>query len=360
MTNFRVLIVLPDLPLSGAATRTVHLARQLVVKGDEVTLLVLRDRIADSLARRLAADGVHVSTPSRRHLRSWPLPSRRGERPALVHAAMPTAGLAGLAIARRRGLPLVYSVTNSLHIDRPFRRESPRDRLKIVLEHHLIERADALHAVSAGIAAQIVRRYPGARPRVHTIVHPPTEPLSDPHPVPVPAAATPRLLCIGRLVDHKRVADAIEATALLRTTHPSVHLAVLGTGPLLPELRSLIDARRLTGHVTIVGESTNPAGWFDWSDVLVHPSIYEGYPRVVAEAISYGVPIVCTCSAGAPTDEGVQHARPLDPAALRAAVLRAIRSGRTPYREQVEIGEPRLRHLYRLVTGTQTRIHRPP
>lgn len=321
----RIVFVLPDLPLSGAATRTAHLARDLVEGGDEVTVLVLLDRIACRLANNLAAAGVEVSTVA-----SLARPSRptwnRYTRPTVVHAAMPTAGLAGLMLAGRVGAPLVYSVTNCLHVDRPLRRPTPRDRLKAVLERHAIERADAVHAVSPGVASQVIRRHPRARTRVHTVVHPPTNPPGSGTDVLAPSSAAPRLLCLGRLLEHKRVEDAIEATALLRPTFPLVHLAVVGTGPRLAGIRSLVAARHLKGHVTLVGESSDPASYFAWANVLVHPSLYEGYPRVVAEARACGVPVVCAATAHTPTGESIHHARPFDADALRAAIIRAVHS----------------------------------
>ena len=352
-----MVFVLPDLPLSGAATRTAQLARELVAGGDEVTVLVLHDAVSTSLAADMTAHGAEVLVLTRRRDRARLQLCLRHSGPAVVHAAMPTAGAAGLALARRNRLAFVYSVTNSLHIDRPFRRETPRDRLKIVLERLAIERADAVHAVSHGIASQIVRRHPAAARRTHVVVHPPTDPPGSVRPLPVPSAATPRLLCLGRLTDHKRVRDAIEATALLREVCPLVHLAVVGTGPRLPDLRLLVELRNLSRRVTVVGESTDPAAYYEWADVLVHPSLYEGYPRVAAEALACGVPIVCASTAHAPGGPGIHHARPLDPTSIANTILRASRDAVRPAAIRPRGEPPPLRDLYRVLV--ESRAPRP-
>ena len=353
-----MVFVLPDLPLSGAATRTAQLARELVAGGDEVTVLLLHDSVSTSLAADMTAHGAEVLILTRSRDRARLQLHLRHCGPVVVHAAMPTAGAVGLALARRNRLAFVYSVTNSLHIDRPFRRETPRDRLKIVLERLVIERADAVHAVSHGIASQVDRRHPAAARRTHVVVHPPTDPPGSVRSLPVPSTAAPRLLCLGRLTDHKRVRDAIEATALLREVRPLVHLAVVGTGPRLPELRRLVELRNLSRHVTVVGESTDPAAYFGWADVLVHPSLYEGYPRVVAEALACGVPVVCASTAHAPSGPGIHHARPLDPTSIASTILRAARDAVGPAMVRQRGEPPPLRDLYRV--QIESRAPRPP
>lgn len=324
-----VVFVLPDLPLSGAATRTTHLARELVAAGDNVTVVVLIDRVAGTLVDRLAAEGAAMIILTRSLDRRRLAARLSSSRPAVVHAAMPTAGAAGFALARRYGLPFVYSVTNCLHVDRPLRRETPRDRLKVWLERSIARHADAVHAVSAPLAEQVARRHPSTRGRLHTAVHLPTAPQGRPDAVPgsVHADATPRLLVVGQLIDHKRVLDAIRATALLRNRWPRVHLAVVGSGPRLDSLRVAVRCWGLADHVTLVGESEEPAAYFAWADVLVHPSLYEGYPRVVAEAMASGIPTACAHTAHSPAGPGIHLARSFDPGSLADAIIDAVRSG---------------------------------
>jgi glycosyltransferase involved in cell wall biosynthesis len=352
VNSIQVLFVLPDLPLSGAATRTGRLAHDLVAGGDVVRVAVLHNKVSPSLARQMTVDGVEILVLTRRQDRARLRSGLLDGGPTVVHAAMPTAGGVGLMIARRHGLAFVYSVTNSLHIDRPFRTETPRDRLKVVLERLVIDHADAVHAVSHGVARQIAARHPAAIRRTHTVVHPPTEPPGTLASFSGYATAAPRLLCLGRLVDHKRVEDAIEAAALLRGVCPLVHLAVVGTGPRLPDLRLLVQKRDLCEHVTIVGESANPAAYFQWADILVHPSLYEGYPRAVAEALAHGVSVICSASAHAPAGSGIYYSRPLDPTDLANEILRAFQEAVRPAAYQPHEASSSLRALYRILSDS--------
>lgn len=357
MRDVHVVFVLPDLPLSGTATRTVHLAKELAAGGDHVTVAVLVDHVAPSLAEELAASGIDTLVQSRRCDRRRLAAALRGRGPVVVHAAMPTAGVAGMALARVLRRPLVYSVTNSLHADRPLRRETPQDRLKIVLESVLVRRADVVHAVSASVAEQVTRRI-GAD-RVCVAVHPPTPAPGRPRPVADLPPGAPRLLTVSRMLQHKRVLDAVVAVAVLRGRWPQVRLVVVGDGPGRNQLEAEIDRRGLAEHVALVGAVADPATWFGWADVLVHPSIVEGYPRVVGEALLAGVPVVCVRTAHTPAGSHVVLARPFDPRSLAAGVVEAVGCGPMEPVTAVPVAEA-FREIYRrgaqVATGRRIRI----
>lgn len=329
----RIVFVLPDLPLSGAATRTVHVAEQLVSRGYDVVTVILLQRVDESIARRLNARGIELlrlsSSAGLRRIRR----ALVADPATIVHAAMPTAGAVGLWLARLFRLPFVYSYTNCLHVDRPVSERTPRDRLKGVLEAQLATRADALHAVSHSVAAQLARNYPQAADRVHAIPYQLTQP-AEASPAAYNAALEnlreewPRLLVVGRLLDHKRVNDVIRATRLIRNTWPTVKLVVLGAGPACEKLRQLALREDIEGNVHFTGESDAPGPYFDWADVLVHPSLYEGYPRVFAEALAKRIPIVSIDSPYAREvariNSTVFLARPFDHSSIAEKVYEAL------------------------------------
>jgi glycosyltransferase involved in cell wall biosynthesis len=96
-----------------------------------------------------------------------------------------------------------------------------------------------------------------------------------------------------------------------------------------------------------------------WADVLVHPSLYEGYPRVGAEARALALPIVSVDSPyGRELARGggtVRLARPCDGQSLAAAIGNVVTAdtGQPPgYADNQQIQE--LSDTYRRLA---TRAH---
>ncbi|MFJ8073880.1 glycosyltransferase [Streptomyces sp. NPDC096176] len=324
----RVVFVLPDLRLAGAQTRTVDLAEGLAADRVDVDVLVLLRSVHPALERRLSDAGITVTRllhPMRVGRLLHTLATR--ERP-VVHAAMPTAGVVGLLLARLTRGAFVYSYTNCLHRHRPFTPLAAQDAVKTFLEALLAHRSDALHAVSESVGLQLARTYPRAAGRTHILRHGPTMPGSDASGSLVPApplTARPRLLCVSRLTPHKRVRDALGATAALKAKYPDVHLVVLGAGPEHHVLRSLAHRLKIAENVSFTGSTPNVDAFYEWADILLHPSLYEGYPRTFAEAVAKRLPVVSANAPYAREGHTPGHplflARPMDPGSLADGVV---------------------------------------
>ncbi|SEP69079.1 glycosyltransferase family 4 protein [Natrinema salaciae] len=106
----------------------------------------------------------------------------------------------------------------------------------------------------------------------------------------------PVVLYVGRLVDGKRPAAAIDALHGVRQDHPTAQLYLCGEGPLRDELEHRAAEVGFSESVHFLGHLSYdemPAVYRS-SDVLVLPSRAEGVPRTVLEAISSGIPAVCS------------------------------------------------------------------
>ncbi|HUI58885.1 MAG TPA: glycosyltransferase [Steroidobacteraceae bacterium] len=130
----------------------------------------------------------------------------------------------------------------------------------------------------------------------------------------------------GRLDMVKGVHFAIEA---MRNPHMplDVHLLVVGDGPQRAQLESACAALSLRDRVTFTGFRDDAAAFIVNSDLLLMPSLYEGLPYTMLEAIASGTPIAASHVGGlAETLEQGRTAllfQPADPAAIAAAVARA-------------------------------------
>lgn len=138
------------------------------------------------------------------------------------------------------------------------------------------------------------------------------------------------IVTAGRLHPQKGHRDLLKAVdELIHRRGRSVRLVVLGTGELLTELQQFVQQHNLTDHVTFPGFVANPLPWFRTSRLFVLPSLYEGSPNALLEAVAVGTPALSTdCPSG--PHEILEGGRlgclvPVaDPTALAGAIAHAM------------------------------------
>ena len=194
-----------------------------------------------------------------------------------------------------------------------------------VLERLVAGRADVVLGVSGDLVRRMQRR--GAAVTARALV-------------PAPAGADPRrgreqvraefglhdgvwmLVTVARLAPQKGLPLLLDAVAELTRSRPdlSVLAVVAGDGPLNAQLTGRVEAEALP--VRLLGRRSDPADLFAAADVAICPSVWEGQPLVVQEALRLGVPLVATDVGG--TSEVTGDAAVLvaygDPTALAHAV----------------------------------------
>ena len=129
---------------------------------------------------------------------------------------------------------------------------------------------------------------------------------------------------IGRLEEQKGHAHLIDAMAALLPNHPELKCVILGEGSLHAELQSRIDARGIGPSVGLLGEQDEITAWLSAFDIFVLPSLWEGIPNALLEAMALGLPVIASDVDG--VGEAVAHGisgllvKPGDPKALSIAV----------------------------------------
>jgi glycosyltransferase involved in cell wall biosynthesis len=101
------------------------------------------------------------------------------------------------------------------------------------------------------------------------------------------------LLIVGRLDMVKGHHLAIEAIAS-RNVPSDVHLQILGVGPRRQELEALVGTRGIPDRVHLLGFRRNVYDYIANCDGLLMPSLHEGLPYTLLEAMALGTPVIAS------------------------------------------------------------------
>src|SRR5262249_52319646 len=114
-------------------------------------------------------------------------------------------------------------------------------------------------------------------------------------------------LSVGRLSHEKAHADLVSAIGYLPRTLPNikVRLLIVGAGPERERIEQTIAALRLRDQVNLVGQVSDVSPYYELAGLFVLPSLSEGSPNVLLEAMAASLPIVATAVGGVP--EIVSH-----------------------------------------------------
>jgi len=134
------------------------------------------------------------------------------------------------------------------------------------------------------------------------------------------------VLSVGRLSREKAHIDLLEAFKLLRETKPdiSLRLIIVGDGPEHARLEATAESLGCKDRVAFAGQVSAVQSFYAMADVFALPSLSEGSPNVLLEAMAANLPIVATTVGGVPemvaNDESALLVPPNDPPALAAAL----------------------------------------
>ncbi len=249
----------------------------------------------------------------------------------LVHVNMESTLAAGFA-ARLRKVPLVYHYRGNVS-DRPTWFFAPYLRILVGLADHIF--------VISGAVAQIFFKR-GLREGVEVIYNAvdlcrfrETEGgdyFSDRDPR---FRRKKAVTYLGRIHPRKRIRDFIDAAAGVHGKDPEVVFAVVGGNPSIgleqtheEELRTYLDTLKPRPPVFFFGRDPDIASILNASQLLVIPSLEEGFGRVVIEAMAAGVPVVASESGAFPEVlEGGKYGRlvpPFRPDLLAGAIRESL------------------------------------
>jgi sugar transferase (PEP-CTERM/EpsH1 system associated) len=135
---------------------------------------------------------------------------------------------------------------------------------------------------------------------------------------------------VSRIQDVKNHRTLVDAFALLRNNYPELaprlRLSIIGDGPLLEKVRAQVAAAGLSEVVWLPGARSDIAALLKSFTIFTLPSLAEGTPVSLLEAMACALPVVAADVGGIPEviRDGMHGllVDPLDPAAIAAALAR--------------------------------------
>lgn len=296
----------------GGSTVTKYALRHLVRAGHEVTLLT--SRFQDLPKRETVEGATVIRIPAVRRFKDFSSPwelitfgvsallyglwftARNRVDFIQAYFAVP-AGWAAWIIAGLRGIPYaVYFGGSDIPGANPSRYKNLYPILTPLLR--LIWRGARFRTVCS---AELVRLGKVADPESDFILIPNGVETERFRPIARPANPKVKILFIGRLIERKGFQRVVRALPRLRELArvPFV-VEVVGSGAFRARLDEMAQALGVTDLIQYVG--TVPYDRletsYQYADIFVLTSLYEGMPAVILEAMGCGLPIVASDTGG--------------------------------------------------------------
>ncbi len=136
------------------------------------------------------------------------------------------------------------------------------------------------------------------------------------------------VLTVGRMTPQKGHIFLLVAIPWIRAFRPQAHFFWIGDGPLRQELAAQARDRGVADAVHLLGKRDDVSTWMASSDLLVLPSLFEGMPLAILEAMANGLPVIGTRACGMTEQivDGVSGrlVQPGDPKGLAEAIVEGL------------------------------------
>jgi glycosyltransferase involved in cell wall biosynthesis len=250
----------------------------------------------------------------------------RGLAPAIVHTQLQAPNLYGRVAAWLARVPVVIATEQNVY---PHKR-----RRHIVVERRLAAVTDVLVAVSRGVQQFLAAQLRIDPARIRVVPNGVAPVLESPASVAELRrrvdGAGPVIATVASLTPKKGHEHLLRAVARLRARGVAAAVLLAGDGPLRPQLEALAGELGLAESVQFLGNVPRAGDVLAVADLFVLPSLVEGMPLALLEAMSAGKAAIATSVGGIPEviqpDVNGLLVPPADETALANAIARLLGS----------------------------------
>jgi glycosyltransferase involved in cell wall biosynthesis len=291
----RILYNIPSLDHGGYEKNCVDLSNEAAQRGHRVRILVAQE--PGLLAKHLDP-AVEVET-LRHQGRFFPkgLPKLyraiRAYQPDVFHGFSNVGNFYGIVMARQLRVPAVVASIGT----------SVFSRYEKLIYRYSLVGAHAVHVNSAGVQQCCLSIWPSLKDKVTTIGNPFFASQIQFRDRVLREQARHELgldeqtFCMGtvaRLNMIKGHSYLVEACKPIAERFPQAHWVFIGDGPMKAELQDRIAELGLTNRISLLGARIDIANLLQALDLFVLPSMHEGLPTALEEAMAAGLPAIAT------------------------------------------------------------------
>jgi glycosyltransferase involved in cell wall biosynthesis len=109
-----------------------------------------------------------------------------------------------------------------------------------------------------------------------------------------------RIIHVGSFKEQKNHAGMIRSFRIVCDRYPNAKLQLIGGGDLQAKIKALVESLKLEKNVEFLGLQSDVFGFLNQADIFILPSLWEGMPISLIEAMATGLPVVATGVGGVP------------------------------------------------------------
>lgn len=301
----KITFLLSNLKHGGIQEANLRLAKGLIERGHTVDVLTLHQHgeVYKEVPKGVALVDFDVASKFRLlpKLVSYIL----REQPLALISSQPHLNVIAIIanIVARKKTKIIVSEHSNPEMAYKYRVQKKRKIQRPFLEKLLYPRADAIVAVSEGVADAISSLTGMPRIAIRVIYNPVVDDdfrqkASQKVDWPFLLQDHIRVIAVGRLNPAKDYSTLIRAFNIFQKGRKA-QLLILGDGEDRVRLEAIINQLGLEGKVLLAGYVDNPYPYMSTAHMLVSSSIWEGFSMVIAEALACGLQVVATdCPSG--------------------------------------------------------------
>jgi len=290
----RYLFFMGSLKAGGAERTLSRLSSYLCEQGDEVHIVLRKNVIQFTLHEKVK---VHLVGELRHRTPFGKILSLRGKVARVIRQVEPDAvcalnGLSGVILAD------TFTKNTTVRFS-TYPRNLRKWKQSLFYTHFRMGHVKNIICLTENMRKDMVRVLPRHKLEVihNAAIHPPAQAFAD---VEATEGRPHRryIVSLGRLSVAKAYDVALRAFAAAKAyeTHDYV---LIGGGVAEASLRELATQLGIEQYVHFVGYRSNPYPLLAGADIFLHTSVREGFPNVLLEALSLGVPVIATdCKTG--------------------------------------------------------------
>lgn len=295
--NDKIYFIISSLGGGGAERVCVTLANELKKRGFNISILIFnknsnRNQYMKYVDKKIEICSLDASSTLNGYFKL--LKFMYIHRPAKILAFNESISAICIMMKKILGLDtkIILRNVNTLSIQKQ-QMKSKREKLLFNYSMIFYNQVDHIIAQSQGMADDIINNFGISNLKVSIINNPVATHIQEFSTMKYPNLYNNEaFLFVGRLEQQKGFSYLINAIKICKQRGVDIKLDIIGTGSLKDEIEKDIKQNNLETNIKLLGLKENIEKYFINSKGVILSSIFEGFPNVLVESITLGIPVI--------------------------------------------------------------------